>query len=196
MENWNRLVRRTGRVEEIGARLDALTHRERLAVTRSISGVTQALLWQMAEGTTVTLGDIVPRGEPRLSQVVHFGQNSLPAFSTFEKRFCRPPAGCNDDLLYGYSEGMIRPLIGPGYFVVRETPNSPRGRVVLDSYGTPAEKPAEWPEIQSTDHGFPAVVFGYQQDFLRKVSSHVLVGRVWKFHKRTNVFYLLCRNPT
>jgi hypothetical protein len=193
MENWSQLVRRTGRIEEIGARLDSLGHDERVAAVRSMTAKTLPLLWELSEGTTVTLRDLVPDSVPPLTQVIHFGKNSLPAFTSFEKRFCRPSPGCNEELLYGYNEGVTRPLVGPGYFVVRETPNSLKGKTVVDYYGTPSEKPAGWPEIASTDWGIPAAVYGFMHDYLRKVSEHVTVGRAYKFHKPTNAYFLLCR---
>ena len=195
MENWNRLVRKTGRVEDVGARLDSLSHRERVVAVRTMNAGTQALLWEMAEETTVTLEDVVPKDVPPLTPVIHFGKNSLPVLSSFEKRFCRPSTGCNENLLYGYNEGVTRPLVGPGYFVVRETPLSTKGKVVVDYYGTPGEKPVSWPEIESTDRGVPALVYGFMHDYLRKVSSHVTIGRAYKFHKVTNNYFLLCREP-
>lgn len=195
MESWNKLVMRTGRVEEIGARLDALSHRERVAAIRTLKPPSLMALWEMAEGTHLTLADLVPESVGPLTPVIHYGQNTLPVFSAFEKRFCRPAAGCNEGLLYGYNEGPTRPLVGPGYFVVRETPGSTKGPVVVDYFGTPTEKPASWPEIASTDWGVPALVYGYMHDYLRRVSSHVTVGRAWKFHKQTSNLFLLCREP-
>jgi hypothetical protein len=196
MENWNKLIKRTGRVEEIGARLDALSHRDRLAAVRSMRPPTHSRLWEMADGTVLTLEDIVPKEVPPLTEVIHYGKNSAPAFSHFQKRFCRPSPGSNEDLLFGYNEQPFRFVVGPGYFVVRETPHSHKGPVVFDYYSSPTEKVGSWPEIASTDYGIPAITYGYMNDYVRRVSSHVTIGRVWKFHKRADIYFILCREPT
>jgi hypothetical protein len=193
MTRWFEKVRRTSRIEEIGEMLDALPHGERVKEVRSMCGATQALLWEMAERTEVTLDDLVPPDVPSLTPVIHYGKNSLPLLSSFEKRFCRPAQQRDPDVLYGYNEGVTRPLVGPGYFMVRATPGNTKGSVVIDYYMTPSEKPVSWPEISTKDSGIPAVVYGFMHDYLRKVSSHVTIGRAFKHHKVTSNYFLLCR---
>lgn len=194
MSKWFGIVKRTGSIEEIGERFDSMSHDERVREMRSMCPATQALLWQMAEGTEVTLADIVPEDVPPLTEVIHFGKNSLPVMSHFEKRFCRPPEGTEESVLYGYNEAKIRPIVGPGYFVVRETPGKIRGSVVVDYYKTPPAKPASWPKIATKDCGLSALVYGFMNDYLRRVSSHVTIGRAFKHHKMTNNYFLLCRD--
>ena len=54
----------------------------------------QGRLWDAAAGTAppVTQADLVPPDLPPLREVIFHGKNSLPAFTLFQKRFCRPPA--------------------------------------------------------------------------------------------------------
>lgn len=194
MSEWLGIVKRTGNIEEIGARLDAMTHKERVKAVRSMCAGTQAMLWEMADGHEVGLDDMVPSDVPPLTEVIHYGKNSLPLLSSFEKRFCRPTEAIKEKVLYGYNEGLTRPVVGPGYFVVRETPGNSKGSVVIDYYRTPSERPAAWPELATKHRGVPALVYGYMNDYLRKVSSHVTIGRAYKFHKQTDNFFLLCRD--
>ena len=194
MENWYKTVKRTGRIDEIGARLDAMSHAERVKAVRSMCAGTQALLWEMAEGTELTLEDFVPADKPALTEVIHFGKNSMPLFSSFEKRFSRPANGGTGRALLGYNEGMLRPVVGPGYFMVRETPRSGKGPVVIDYYATPRETVPAWPAIAGKDSGLPALVYGFMHDYMRKVSAHVTIGRAYKFHNVTNNYFLLCRD--
>jgi hypothetical protein len=193
MVDWNRIVKNTGTIEEIAEQLNALSHRERVAAVRTMGGPTQALLWEMAEGRSVAAEDMVPADVPPLKPIIHYGKNSLPLLTNFEKRFCRPTNGGNGGVLLGYNEGVTRPFVGPGYFVVRDTPASTKGSLVIDYYRTPSEKPPEWPKIANKDHGIPALVYGFMHDYLRKVSDHVTVGRAYKHHKITNNYFLLCR---
>jgi hypothetical protein len=194
MSDWYRIVKRTGRIDDIAARLDAMTHEERVREVRRMCGKTQAMLWQMADGRAIGLDHFVPADVPPLTEVIHFGKNSLPVLSAFEKRFCRPSDDGEQGVLYGYNEGMTRPVVGPGYFVVRESKGNSKGDVVLDYYSTPSEKVPAWPAIAVKDAGIPAVVYGFMNDYMRKVSDHVSIGRAFKHHCVTNNYFLLVRD--
>ncbi len=78
----------------------------------------------------------MPAGTAPLREVVHYGRNSLATLHDFEKRFCLPETG--SDELWGYNEHAIRGLIGPGYFVARQT--SPY-EVTIDYAKLPPTKP-------------------------------------------------------
>jgi hypothetical protein len=194
MKNWYRIVKRSDRIEDVGARLDAMGHDERVKAVRSMCAHTQALLWEMAEGSELSLDHFVPPEVPPLTEVIHFGKNSMPAFSSFEKRFARPAPGGDGATLLGYNEGVLRPVVGPGYFMVRETPRSSKGPVVIDYYATPRETVPSWPAIATKDWGLPALVYGFMHDYMRRVSTHVTIGRAYKFHQVTNNYFLLCRD--
>ena len=182
-------------VIDIGAlalALDALGDEERVLAVRQIGGRDQARLWAACGGRGTTLEDIIPAGGPPVAEVIHAGKNSLPLFSHFEKRFCRPDD--RGDVLYGYNEGATRPLIGPGYFVARLFED--RGEVGVDYYQVPpdgASLPPGWPAIQPNEKGLQRFVFARMVDYLRKVSDHVLIGRAVKNGKDTSNYFLLCR---
>src|SRR5499427_2807982 len=89
----------------IAAHLDALDHAGRMEAIVALGGPkAQGRLWDAAAGTPpVALGDLVPPDAPPLREVIFHGKNSLPAFTLFQKRFCRPPAGQPADRLWGYN---------------------------------------------------------------------------------------------
>ncbi|RMD99000.1 MAG: hypothetical protein D6812_12470 [Deltaproteobacteria bacterium] len=180
-------------IEEIAGELDDLEASARVEAVRSLGAKAQRKLWTLTAGRAVTLEDIVPSTKGPLEPVIHYGKNSLPLFSIFEKRFCRPPDGEKSAVLWGYNEGRLRPIVGPGYFVCRPTPEDERGTVVIDYYQVPPGKPESWPKIEPNDRGITRLVYGFMHDFLRKVSIHVTIGRAYKHGKVTNNYFLLCR---
>lgn len=180
------------RLQELGQSLDGLSHPARLRFVRSLSGGTQAKLWSAAAQQGTTLADLVPPTVPPGVEVIHHGKNSLPLLSQFEKRFCR--SADRPDLLYGYNEGIVRPAIGPGYFVAHEFED--RGEVGVDYHQVPpadATLPAGWPALRANESGLQRFVFAGMIDYLRRISAHVTVGRALRAGKLTNNYFLLCR---
>jgi hypothetical protein len=182
-------------IEAIAAFLDGKAPNVRIEETRALGVPEQKALWRLAAGRAMTFDDLVPPDYGPLEPVRHYGKNTLPAFTHFEKRFCRPSPGAagGERLLWGYNEGASRPLIGPGYFVVRETPTDPRGATVVDYFRVPPEKPEGWPKILPNEHGLQRLVYAHMHDFLRRVSTHVSIGRAWREHRETPNHFLLCR---
>ena len=115
-----------------------------------------------------------------------------PPHKNFEKRFCRPEDD-SDPVLWGYNEGSSRPLVGPGYFICRSTAGDSRGDVVVDYYQVPPSRPATWPPIERNEDGVSRMVYGHMQDFLRRVSDHVTIGRAYKHDRETPNCFTLCR---
>jgi hypothetical protein len=177
----------------IASFLNGMTHAQRIEATSHLKPRAQRGLWKLCAGQAVKLEDIVPAETPPLKQVRHFGRNTLPLFTLFEKRFCRPPGENAQKVLWGYNEGATRPLIGPGYFVLRLTPGDERGEAVVDYYQVPPDKPDKWPAIRANDAGIQQFVYGFMHDFLRKVSAHVVIGRAYKHGKETANYFVLCR---
>src|SRR3990172_10191029 len=71
--------------------LDGLAHAERVAAVRSLGRAEQRRLFEAVTGALpLGLADLVPPATPDLVPVRHYGRNTLPAFTIFEKRFCRP----------------------------------------------------------------------------------------------------------
>lgn len=181
-------------IDTIGAALDTISHNDRVGTVRSTAAAAQRALWALCEGRDVSLADMVPDGLGPLEPVIHFGKNSLPVFTVFEKRFCRPsdPAA-HPDVLWGYNEGLTRAVVGPGYFVVRSTPGDARGSTVIDYEQIPPEKPERWPAVRSNERGLCKMVYGSMHDFMRRISRHVTIGRAYRHGNETPNYFLLCR---
>ena len=181
-------------IDAIAASLDALDSEGRKSEVLGLDPQAQRMLWDLTRGRAVTLDDMVPADRGPLETVRHFGRNTLPVFKTFEKRFCRPSAdAAAQNVLWGYNEGTSRPLIGPGYFICRETPDDSRGASVVDYYAVPPDKPADWPKIRSNEWGLQTLVYSKMHDFLRKVSEGVTIGRAYKKDRQTPNLFVLCR---
>ncbi len=178
---------------DIAAHLDGLAPSVRIEDVRALGTAEQRVLWKLAAGRAVTFDDLVPPDYGPLEPVRHYGKNTQPAFTHFEKRFCRPARPTAEPLLWGYNEGPLRPVIGPGYFVVRQTPTDPRGASVVDYWQVPPEKPESWPEIVPNERGIQRLIYARMEDFLRRVSTHVSIGRAWKERRETPHLFALCR---
>lgn len=101
---------------------------------------------------------------------------------------------------FGYYETPVRRLIRPGYFVAYETAGNPgwqaRGGVVVDYFQSPsAQPPAGWPPIVPNSRGLQRYIYGGTRDFLRRVSSHVTIGAVFKADRPMDHYFVLCRAP-
>jgi len=184
----------TVKPHEIARVLDDMTHEERVRAIRGAGRTEQKRLYEAVNGfRRLSLVDAVPASVPALTQVRHYGKNTLPAFTHFEKRFCRPDgADANaPEQLWGYNEGSMRWLTGPGYFVLR--PDADRGELLVDYYQVPPRHPSAWPEIRPNDKGLGRLVYGFMIDTLRGVSQHVTVGSAAKHGKDMGSWFLLAR---
>ena len=123
----------------------------------------------------------------------HFGKNSLPVFSQFEKHFCRPRRkdGKPVDELYGFNFQTMAPVTGPGYFIARGAGDRPE--VLVDYHHVPPEHPDGWPAIHSNERGLSRFVYGFLIDTLRGVSNHVAIGSAARKGKDLGSFFVLCR---
>src|SRR5215471_9605331 len=122
-------------IHTVAAVLDGLDDAQRWAAVGQLDRAHQRALYGKAASDTIGLANLVGDAEPHV-EVIHDGLNTLPVaprLRRFQKRFCRSePAGP----LYGYNEGPLRRLIGPGYFVAKATSDRPEwrshGGVVVD----------------------------------------------------------------
>jgi hypothetical protein len=172
--------------------LDGLDDGGRVRAVRGLSPREQARLFEAAAGgRPIRLGDMVPPDAAPLTQVIHYGRNSLPVFRVFEKRFCRPAEG--DRELWGYNEHAVRWATGPGYFVARDHGD---GEVLIDYLEVPPAKPESWPRIRPNSSGPARFVYGGMQDVLRGVTRHVSVGRATRGGKPMDNWFVLCRGAS
>jgi len=179
-------------IENVAKIIESSDAEERISLIRLINKKEQTRLWDGAEGKPVDLEHLVPSSVGSGVEVIHSGKNSLPFFTNFEKRFCRTEDG---NFLYGYNEGALRGIIGPGCFVAEHFDDL--GTIGVNYYKVPPEGstlPADWPNVRPNEKGISNLVYSKMIDYLRKVSDHVSIGRAWKKGKRTNNFFILVRN--
>ncbi|MET0391064.1 MAG: hypothetical protein ABW321_34145 [Polyangiales bacterium] len=184
------LINDSAPAERIASFLDGLRQPARIDAVRGLSVREQRRLWARAEGfAALSIPDVVPSSLPVLVPVRHYGRNSLPAFTLFEKRFYREADG---ERYAGANFQAVSPLTGPGYFALREDPA--RREVLVDYTQLPATKPAGWPEIVPNERGLSRFVFGAMVDTLRRVSTHVTIGRAARKGKAVDAWFVLCRD--
>ena len=184
-------------IATIAAYLDGLDHATRLGEVQGLGRSQQIALWDKAAAAPpITLEHFVPAHVPPLTEVIHHGRNTLPAFKLFQKRFCRPADGSNR--AFGYNEGASRALIGPGYFVTIPTAGNAtweeRGAWVVDYWQVPDAAVVDgWPKVVPNSSGLQVLVYNKTRDFMRKVSEHVSVGMAFKNEKALGAYFMLCR---
>ena len=175
--------------------LDGLGHEGRVHTTRTWNKKRQAAIYEAASGRFIDMDFLVPPSMGPLVEVIHDLHNTLPLFSDSQKRFCRLPQG-EEFLIAGYNHASTNPLTGPGYFVVREPDASDtghQGEIAIDYRKLPKSKPAGWPEIRDNSGGIGAIVYGNMVDYMRKVSTHVSIGRATKGGKEMDAWFTLVR---
>jgi hypothetical protein len=173
---------------------EAAPPKERVAITEALDGKEQEKLWHAAAGGPVSIAEMVPREVGPLRPVIFHGKNSLPAFTRFQKRFCRPSASVARDELWGYNHQpttWLAPLTGPGYFTAYDADGL--GGVAVDYTRIPPAKPADWPEIHDNRYRLSRFIYNGTIDYLRRVSQHLLIGRATRAGKEMPNWFLLCR---
>jgi hypothetical protein len=174
--------------------LDGLDHASRVQATRSLGRGEQHRLYDAVDGfLPLTLEDLVPASVPDFTTVRHHGRNTLPAFTLFEKRFCRPKGAdpAKPDALYGFNFQSLSPLTGPGYFLAVDAPGRPE--VWVDYNRVPEEHPEGWPAIRSNERGLSRFVYGFMIDTLRRVSEHVTIGSAARKGRDIGSWFILTR---
>jgi len=178
----------------IAALLDGLPAGLRTAAVRGLSRRGQRALFEKVRGfAPVLLQELVPPGRADLETVRHLGRNTLPAFTLFEKHFCRLPGATRaaPELLAGWNCQAISRLTGPGYFVAVADPARPE--VLVDYRRLPASRPPDWPPIRGNESGLARLVYGFMVDTLRRVSRDVTIGSAAKHGKPLGSFFVLSR---
>jgi len=189
-----RLAEHPIRALEISDLLDGATHGERVDAVRSLGRSEQRLLYEAVDGfRPVRLEHLVPPSVEGFTPVRHYGKNTLPFFTHFEKRFCRPRGAdsVKPGELYGFNFQTMAPVTGPGYFVARE--DLDRSEVSVDYNDVPPEHPEGWPEIRRNERGLSRFVYGFMVDTLRGVSEHVTIGSAARKGKDLGSWFILCR---
>jgi hypothetical protein len=176
--------------------LDDLSHEDRVEAVRATKRGDQRRLYEAVSGfAPVKLVDLVAPGVGAFQTVRHFGKNTLPAFTHFEKRFCRAAEADPVDPgeLYGFNFQTMAPITGPGYFVAVE--DAQREEVLVDYRRVPDRHPEGWPEIRPNEQGLSRFVYGFMVDTLRRVSEHVTIGSAARKGKDMGSWFMLTREP-
>ncbi|MFK8000043.1 MAG: hypothetical protein AB8H86_10615 [Polyangiales bacterium] len=175
---------------KLAAELDAMTSATRNRWALGLGRRQQKRLFDAVEGhAALDLRFLVPPERAAMSEVVHEGLNTLPAFRRFAKVFCRPEEG---DELWGYNRtnGITETVVGPGYFVTR---THGEGELIVDYLVTPPASPSHWPEIVPNETRLSRFVYAGTQDILRRVSAHVSIGRAQKKGRWLPAWFVLVR---
>ena len=152
----------------------------------------QAKLWDLALHGETSLEDLVPSHIPDGQEVVLSVTIRSLLCGTLKSAFADLHASA--DHLFGYNEGLTRPLIGPGFFVVDYFPE--RREVGVNYYKVPqrgSKLDPKWPSVRANEEGLQRFVYANMIDYLRKISDHVTIGRAFKHHRATQNYFLLCR---
>jgi hypothetical protein len=189
-----RIARDPIQPSEIARFLDALASPERIEAVRSLGRSEQRRLYRAVDGCLpLHLADLVPPACADLDTVRHFGRNTLPAFTLFEKRFCRPRGADarKPGELWGFNHQTLSFATGPGYFIAREDPSRPE--VLIDYTDVPAGHPEGWPEVRRNEIGLSRFVYGHMIDTLRRVSEHVTIGSAARKGRDLGSWFILAR---
>jgi hypothetical protein len=165
--------------------LNAAPPEARLNWMRGLGRKELSALWDLSpDGGVVTLDYLVgPQGET----VIHHGHNSLPAFNSFEKRFCR-----REELVQGYNHNsaLVTFFSGPGHFTCRQEGSE----VAIDYTIMPPSVPPDFPALVDNDGGTRQLVYGQMIDRLRRVSRVVTIGKAWRKGEPYPAWFMLIRD--
>lgn len=181
--------------EQISSLLDGLALADKIAAVQELSGTTlQGALWRAsASAPRVAVSELVPGDYPRLRPAIFHGKNSLPAFSEFQKICFRPAQTEAGDVAWGYNETRIRGVIGPGYYVLHDTPGAALGGAAFDYTQLPAAKLPAWPEIRSNHAGLSRFVYDNMVDYMRRVAAEVFIGSAVRGAREMNSYFIVVR---
>jgi hypothetical protein len=177
--------------EHIARELDRMTHAERMLALQGMERAQFPMLFAAVAGfAPMTLNDLVPEAARPFQAVRHIGRNSLPLFSSFEKRFYRLEKTA---AVGGANFQSTSAFTGPGYFTASKA--AERAEVVIDYNQIPNAAPEGWPELADNRHGIGKLVYGGMIDTLRRVSQHVSIGAAQKPGHAPSAYFVLCRLP-
>jgi hypothetical protein len=173
-------------VDALSAELDAASHEDRVQWLRSLGKRELSALYDLASGTTVGVDHFYDDGG---EVVIHYGKNSLPVFTHFQKRIV-----AQGDEIQGYNHQSMAWLTGPGHFILRASPEV-EGEVWFDYTVTPVAEFTQFPPLRANDRGASRFVYAGMIDIVRRVSRDLTIGTALKGGKMTGDFFGLCRPP-
>ncbi len=189
--NLRALLSATASGDSVTSFLNALAPDARVREVLSLHGSEVARLYDVCGGgATPTLEDIVPASLGDDKTVIFHGRNSLPAFSSFQKRFARLGGE-----IVGYNHQAMAFITGPGVFLVKEphAESDVPGELYFDYTAIPAAMPSGFPAFKRNDSGLSTLVYAHMKDYMRVVANGVMVGTAFKKGKAENAFFILAR---
>lgn len=176
--------------------LDGVGHEGRLQTVVELGKREMVALYEAAsDNPPTTLEDFVPSSTAPMTEVIHHGKNSLPAFSRFQKRFCRPEESGPSEQLWGYNHNTawLQTLTGPGYFVAHPWKD---GGIVIDYTMLPPKHPESWPEIIPNSARLSRFIYNGTMDVMRRLSEHVTIGRAQRGENLMDAWFILVREDS
>jgi hypothetical protein len=165
---------------DIASYLDSIDATSRSADCLTLSKDNLKRLWEVASADPGEAQDLV--GGP--AAAIFAGLNSLRLMRRFEKHFVG-----QDGQVIGYNRHRLGWLIGPGYFVVSETPKG----LLFDYSRVPGNAPAGWPHVAANSRLFAAPVYGRLQDDAVWVAHGVLIGSARRGDSSLDSHFVLVR---
>lgn len=162
--------------------LDTADHSARMAWLADLSRKELRAMYELAEdGPELPLSHFhAAAGEV----VIHHGQNSLPAFNSFQKRVVD-----NKGTLQGYNHQTLSWFTGPGHFTLRQDGTE----VIFDYVTEPVEPFDAFPPLKSNTSGMSTLVYGHMIDRVRRVSEHTVIGKAFKKDKPMTAWFALIK---
>lgn len=172
----------TDTLAPISDALDALSHEQRVNWMRGLPSRDMAALYALAsQGGPLGLDHFTGKeGEV----IIHWGQNSLPAFSVFQKRIVR-----QGDVVQGYNHQTMSWITGPGHFTLQQNAEG----VYFDYTTHPPTSHPEFPPLRDNMAGFSRFVYGGTIDKCRRVSQHAIIGAAFRANKPLGAYFMLVR---
>ena len=174
--------------------LDSIPHPQRVAESTALGPKEQRRLWDLAkDGEPLSIEYLVPDDAAPLVPFPFEGKNSLPVFTRFQKVFYRTQEGT----IGGYNNQSLSPITGPGYYVAHadESPDKSHAKeLAVDYLQVPKSKPPTWPAIRPNEAGLSRFIYANMIDYLRWVSSDVVIGRAYRAGTDPMPnYFVLCR---
>ena len=170
------------KVQALTEALNQSSHDERLNWMHGLNSKELEAMYVLAEGSYRLNIEHFHSDEAKV--IIHYGQNSLPAFNAFQKRVVK-----NNGQLQGYNHQTFGWLTGPGHFTLRQDGDE----VLFDYTNEPKEEFAEFPPLKSNTSGLSTLVYGHMVDRVRQVSDHCVIGAAFKKGKAMGAWFMLIR---
>jgi len=172
----------------ISAHLDALAPDERVRQIDQLAGkAVQKRLWALcADAPPLTMDEIILPGK---NEARWLGRNSMAMFTSVDKRVVRQGG---DIIGYNHVTGIGGWFGGPGYFTMLPAPGRAK-ELVVDYTKLPTTAPAGWPAIAPNTKGTHTLVYGYLNDFCRRISDGVFIGAAERKGKFLDIYFTVAR---